>query len=344
MVGGAPTADLISELYAAAVEDTLSPAFTALLEKATGIATVSLWVTENGEYVDMNIASGYAPLVPAYREHFGKIDPWAASLARNPLESVMLGSEHLPEKELLRSEFYNDWARQGGMFRPIGVRMRLARGVYATMGSDNPFARRLRQVSLRGKAQAAALDALAFGMIICDRRSCIVATNAEAEALARSGSGIVFGGNGRAVGAVHPAEQTVLRRLVRDAASGGAGGIVSITGGHGAPTLLALIAPMPRGLNNLDGRGHAVVALRSLADAPGFGAARLSGFLGLSPTQGEIALAVFRGKSIEEIAAERGVKITTVRTQLARLYARTGAESQRDLVRLVALLPPLRDR
>ena len=89
---------------------------------------------------------------------------------------------------------------------------------------------------------------------------------------------------------------------------------------------------MPRGLNDLDGRGHAVVALRSLGDAPGFGATRLSGFFGLSPTQGEIALAIFRGKSIEEIAAERGVKITTVRTQLARLYARTGAESQRDLV------------
>lgn len=368
MTGGAPSADLIGDLYAAAVEETLSPAFTTLLEKATGIATVSLWVTENGEFVDMNIASGYAPLVPAYREHFGKIDPWAASLARNPLESVMLGSEHLPEKDLLTSEFYNDWARQGGMFRPIGVRMRLAPGVYATMGSDNPFARklfepadklriqrvlphvkralqlrrRLRQVNLRGKAQAAALDALAFGMIVCDRRSCVVATNTEAEALARSGSGIVFGGNGRAIGAAHPAEQTVLRRLVRDAASGGAGGIVSITGGHGVPTLLALVAPMPRGLNNLDGRGHAVVALRSLADAPGFDATRLSGFFGLSPTQGEIALAIFRGKSIDEIAAERGVKITTVRTQLARLFARTGAESQRDLVRLIGLLPPLR--
>jgi DNA-binding CsgD family transcriptional regulator/PAS domain-containing protein len=360
---------LIGELYAAAVEDTLAPAFTSLLERATGIATVSLWITDKGEFVDMNIAGGFAPLVPSYREHFGKIDPWAASLARQPPETIMLGSEHLPEKELLRTEFYNDWARHGGMFRPLGVRMRLGPGVYATMGSENPFARklfeptdkrriervlphvkralqlrrRLRQVSERGSAQAA-LDALAFGMIICDRRGCIVAANAEAETLARSDSGVVLAGNGRAIGAVHPAEHSALRRLVRDAASGGAGGILSITGGQGVPTLLALVAPMPRGLNDLDGRGHAVVALRSLGDAPGFGATRLSGFFGLSPTQGEIALAIFRGKSIEEIAAERGVKITTVRTQLARLYARTGAESQRDIVRLIALLPPLRDR
>jgi DNA-binding CsgD family transcriptional regulator len=48
------------------------------------------------------------------------------------------------------------------------------------------------------------------------------------------------------------------------------------------------------------------------------------------------------GKSLEEIATERSVKITTVRTRLARLFARAGAESQRDLVRLIALLPPLR--
>jgi hypothetical protein len=49
-----------------------------------------------------------------------------------------------------------------------------------------------------------------------------------------------------------------------------------------------------------------------------------------------------RQNLLEEITIERSVKITTVRTQLARLFARTGAESQRDLVRLIALLPPLR--
>jgi DNA-binding CsgD family transcriptional regulator len=368
MTGGAPSPDFIGDLYAAAVEETLSPAFTTLLERATGIATVSLWVTENGDYVDMNIAGAYASLVPSYRERFGKIDPWAASLARNPLESVMLGSEHLPEKELLRSEFYNDWARHGGMLRPIGVRMRLAPGVYATMGSDNPFARRLfepadkgrirsvlphvkralqlrrrfRQANQWGARRAAALDAFAFGVIICDQRTCVVAANAEAEALARSNSGIVLTAGGRAIGALHAAEQIALRRLVRDAAGGGAGGILRITSRDGVPALLALVAPMPRALHHLDGRGHAVIALRSLAAAPGFGAVRLASFFGLSPTQAEIALALFQGRSLDEIAVERGVKITTIRTQLARLFARTGAESQRDLVRLIGLLPPLR--
>src|SRR5262249_30416810 len=135
-----------------------------------------------------------------------------------------------------------------------------------------------------------------------------------------------------------------LRGLVRDAASGGPGGLLSITSQQGAPELLALVAPLPRGVHIADGPEHAVIALRSLADTPGFPASQLSGLLGVSPAQGEIAVGVFQGKSLEEIAAERGVKITTVRTQLARLFARTGMDSQRDLVRLVGLIPPLRSR
>jgi DNA-binding CsgD family transcriptional regulator len=44
----------------------------------------------------------------------------------------------------------------------------------------------------------------------------------------------------------------------------------------------------------------------------------------------------------EEIAAERGVAISTLRTHFAEIFARTGAENQRDLIRLLGMLPPVR--
>jgi hypothetical protein len=46
--------------------------------------------------------------------------------------------------------------------------------------------------------------------------------------------------------------------------------------------------------------------------------------------------AAFSGLTIE-----RGVKISTLRTRLAEIFVRTGTENQRDLVRLLGLLPPL---
>jgi DNA-binding CsgD family transcriptional regulator len=55
-------------------------------------------------------------------------------------------------------------------------------------------------------------------------------------------------------------------------------------------------------------------------------------------------MALHSGRTPEEIALERGIKISTLRTHLAEIFARTGAENQRDLIRLLGLLPPLRWR
>jgi DNA-binding CsgD family transcriptional regulator len=38
----------------------------------------------------------------------------------------------------------------------------------------------------------------------------------------------------------------------------------------------------------------------------------------------------------------RGARISTLRSHLDEILARTGVENQRELVRLLALLPPLR--
>jgi len=62
---------------------------------------------------------------------------------------------------------------------------------------------------------------------------------------------------------------------------------------------------------------------------------------GLSPTQAEIALAIFSGKTARQIAAARGVAISTLRTHLAEIFLRTGVDDQRELVRLLGTIPPV---
>ena len=62
---------------------------------------------------------------------------------------------------------------------------------------------------------------------------------------------------------------------------------------------------------------------------------------GLTPAEGRVLAALCGGRRPNEVAAESGVAISTVRTQIGSIRAKTGADSIRSLVRTVATLPPL---
>lgn len=62
---------------------------------------------------------------------------------------------------------------------------------------------------------------------------------------------------------------------------------------------------------------------------------------GLTQTEASVLQALCNGQGPNEIAREHGVAISTVRTQLAAIRAKTGAPTLRCLVNEVACLPPL---
>ncbi len=63
---------------------------------------------------------------------------------------------------------------------------------------------------------------------------------------------------------------------------------------------------------------------------------------GLTAAETRVLVALCEGTPPGEAAARLGVAISTVRTQIGNIRMKTGAESIRDLVRQVAVLPPLR--
>lgn len=63
----------------------------------------------------------------------------------------------------------------------------------------------------------------------------------------------------------------------------------------------------------------------------------------LSPAEARLARAVAHGQDLETFAAEQGVKITTVRTQMASVHGKTHVRRQTDLVRLILSVPCARD-
>jgi DNA-binding CsgD family transcriptional regulator len=56
----------------------------------------------------------------------------------------------------------------------------------------------------------------------------------------------------------------------------------------------------------------------------------------LTPTELRVLLAIVELGSVPDVAAALGVADTTVRTHVGRLFEKTGARRQADLVKLVA--------
>lgn len=56
---------------------------------------------------------------------------------------------------------------------------------------------------------------------------------------------------------------------------------------------------------------------------------------GLTESETQAALALFRGKTVLEIAKDRSVSVDTVRTQVRKLYGKIGAQSREKLFKML---------
>lgn len=61
----------------------------------------------------------------------------------------------------------------------------------------------------------------------------------------------------------------------------------------------------------------------------------------LTPAETEVTTCLMEGRSLQEIAGQRGVRLSTIRSQIKSILSKTGVNRQIDLVRLIARLPDL---
>jgi DNA-binding CsgD family transcriptional regulator len=57
---------------------------------------------------------------------------------------------------------------------------------------------------------------------------------------------------------------------------------------------------------------------------------------GFSPAEARLSAALMTGKTLTEIAAEFGLRVPTLRTQLRSILKKVGAKRQSDLIRIVS--------
>lgn len=87
-----------------------------------------------------------------------------------------------------------------------------------------------------------------------------------------------------------------------------------------------------------------VLCLVAPLDRRRFATARqLMDMFGLSAAEARLARALCHGDSLEDYAADQGLKLPTVKTQLRSIFAKTGTERQASLIRLISGVPVIRD-
>ena len=223
----------------------------------------------------------------AYAAYFHSVDPIRRQAQRDFAEApqhhlmrAKLGSEIVPEHELLRSEYYTDFARHHGRRYVVGGILGRKNatpiGLYRAETSCpfTPEDCRLlemllphvqRALDLRERLAAqdstlrvtvGVLDMLPTSMVIVDAGSRVRFANAAARrALSRPGSGMAMLASGPSIDggthltALHRDDARSLRQLVAATSQGGAGGSLRIRprddGGDLLPMQAALISPVP---------------------------------------------------------------------------------------------------
>ena len=180
------------------------------------------------------------------------------------------------------------------------------------------------------------LDEIDYGMLLVANESTVLHTNhvARSELDAEHPLQLL----GRQLRVRHAGDLGPLRSAIADAAQRGLRRLVTL--GSGEQRITVAVVPL---VNHSDdahgpltllvfGKRHMCAALSAHWFARSHG---------LTPAEGRVLVALCAGQAPSAVAAAQGVALSTVRSQIGSIRAKTGAESIRALVRQVAVLPPL---
>jgi DNA-binding CsgD family transcriptional regulator len=302
--------------------------------------------------------------VDLYNRYYGTIDPWAigpqtASLFAGP---VVTGQQLSPRSVLCRGEYYNDFASRfdrtrlvtmalapGPAYYGIAIlrRERDAEFEEAEVRFLSWLAPHLRRALRLHDCLAAAaeersalldgLDALPCAVVIVDGAARAILTNrAGAELqIERDGIGVRRGVlSAASAGATRRLAQLVAHAAGNPRIDRVAGGTMVLQGSGSPQPLHVLVAPVRRagGLESAHQRARAFVFISDPSRHRLPSEYLLQQYYGLTPSEAEVAARIGAGRSLADIANERGITIETVRWYNKQVLAKTGCSNRAQLV------------
>ena len=360
--------DLVGQTYDAALDDTLWAGLAGKVANAFEASSMSLRLRRSGGGKSVLLASTDNLLfthAQEYASYYWRHDKWATRGAALGLSKIVVSKELISDEELVRSEWYWDWVRKADIFYIIGVVFPVGDGDLLGLGIHRPqreaefekqdkrplaqflphlkralqLRRRLFASQIERDATFDALDRTGIATFVVAQDGLILYANRRAEIIAQRGDGIRASHN-RLRAADHDAGKTLALaiRTSVDIAAGKSPAAPSramaIRRTSGLPLTL-LVSPFRPAR---DGFGLTVPAAIVLVRDPEWPTASdlaLQGMFGLTPTEACITRELASGRSVTEIAARHGITVSTTRTHIKTILAKTGTNRQPELVALV---------
>lgn len=280
--------------------------------------------------------------VATYARDFVFRDPMAREAYRWPLGSTWLQHELVDIDIWSRSAVYNEWMRPNGLAWIAGSRSELSEGLslsLATYRGSEPIRgeERTRIDAIRSHvARAVTLQLRLEGVRRSEKVAWAMLDRFEDAAFALSRDGQVLYANAAA-------ERLRERGWVGKSAPGRGPAAERGTLRHRVETtdLLWVFHRVPPRLGRT---GAAALAFVSSATARHPSDAILARAFALTPAESRLVRGLLAGSSLQRIASDAGVAITTCRSQLKVAFQKTGTCRQAELVaKLNSVLPKVVD-
>lgn len=357
--------DLIELIYGAVGRpEAWDPLAIAIGESFWCGMSVIGFVSRNSNYQVLGGCPRTRPYLAEIAEEYYKYDFVSTPFYSRPPGDVVFTSDIMTDEEIEATRYYRELMVRYGVFHMMGAHYRTFLG--ATMlpsamraregGAFTEDERRTASLIFRhvhravelhttleaSRERAGALgqlvNSLAAGVVLVDEEGRPVETNSRGqEILARADGLFVEGGK---LTVASPGQAGELRRLIAGCADTtrgngqAAGGHLRVACGSQGGFYTISVAPL-RGLNI----GSKRIVSAVMVNDPGWAASLDPGHVGklldLTMAEAKVAAAFCRHVDIKEAAESIDYTSDSFRTTLKRVYAKTGAKGQADLMRLV---------
>jgi len=358
--------DLISFVYDAAIDQSLWENANERVAYFVGGVGAGLFCKDiDAQHVSAPHRFGIVWPLPVAL--FRQIYPAAVGHFLAEIEQPVATADLMPFDELAATGFYEEWARPQGLIDFVSAVLDRSATSVAMFGVfrherdgfvDDETRHRMRLIAphmrravmiarmfdlklAEAGAFADTLDGLDAGLCLVDAGGRIIHSNAAGQAILDAGD-ILHGVGGRLVACDAKVNQTLREVFAAaeqgDAALGTRGIAVPLIGKDGE-RYIAHALPLTSGARRRAGVIYTAVAalfVRKAALAMSSRSELIGKIFKLTPTELRVLLAIVEVGGVPEVAAALGVADTTVRTHVGRLFEKTGASRQADLVKLVA--------
>jgi DNA-binding CsgD family transcriptional regulator len=360
---------LIGDIYDAALDrslwvDVLRRAMKFVGAQGSGLLSRDAVSKTADIHHELGVAPDYVQL---YVDTYARLDPFTMTMFFSEVGQVVGTVDQMAYDEFVKSRFYQEWARPQGWVDSAQALLDKSATSFALVSFlrnktnglvDDTMRQRtrlivphLRRAVLIGRvidvktAEAAtfadAADGISAGMFFVDASARIVHANASGHAMLAQGS-LLRVVEGKLVPNDASAEQAlneVHAMAERGDAAVGVKGIAVPLLALDGERHVAHVLPLTSGARRRAGTSYAAASAmfvqKAALDTPSPQEVIVKLYK-LTPTELRVLLAIVQVGGAVEVAETLGVAASTVKTHLHRLFAKTGAKRQADLVKLVA--------